>query len=109
MTDYNDGEWHGWNGGECPVHPNSKVDVTFEEDGTHKGRCAYGWKWNDLETPIIAFRVTKPYIEPPAPKVIWVNEYADNGFNVHKSEESAVVSARPHATRVAVRYVEQPE
>ena len=25
MTGYNDGKWHGWNGGECPVHPKSRV------------------------------------------------------------------------------------
>lgn len=26
MTNYNDGKWHGWNGGECPVHPETVVD-----------------------------------------------------------------------------------
>ena len=30
MTDYNDGKWHGWNGGECPVHPESELKVWFQ-------------------------------------------------------------------------------
>lgn len=31
MTDYNDGQWHGWNGGECPVHPKSEVDAVWHD------------------------------------------------------------------------------
>ena len=27
---YNDGRWHGWNGGECPVHPETVVVVVTE-------------------------------------------------------------------------------
>ena len=27
--DYNDGAWHGWNGGECPVHPKTFVDYIW--------------------------------------------------------------------------------
>ena len=30
MTNYNDGRWHGWNGGECPVHPETVVVVVTE-------------------------------------------------------------------------------
>ena len=34
MTSYNDGKWHGWNGGECPVHPETEVEfVGFVECG----------------------------------------------------------------------------
>lgn len=32
MTDYNDGEWHEWSGGECPVHPKSIIEGYW-----HKG------------------------------------------------------------------------
>jgi hypothetical protein len=24
---YIEGKWYGWNGGECPVHPEAVVDV----------------------------------------------------------------------------------
>lgn len=27
MTDYRDGYWHRWNGGECPVNPKDKVII----------------------------------------------------------------------------------
>lgn len=32
MTNYNDGKWHGWNGGKCPVHPESIVQVQFADE-----------------------------------------------------------------------------
>jgi hypothetical protein len=63
MTDYNDGKWHGWNGGECPVHPESVVEaVWYHETSTGiagKFDCYVGSRFS-----IIAFRVTKPYREP---------------------------------------------
>lgn len=31
MTDYSDGEWHGWNGGECPVRPDGVVSIVSQE------------------------------------------------------------------------------
>ena len=31
MTDHNDGNWHGWNGGECPVHPKSVVEAVWHD------------------------------------------------------------------------------
>ena len=32
---YNDGKWHGWNGGECPVHPKTVVDYLWLYDDFH--------------------------------------------------------------------------
>ena len=63
MTDYNDGNWHGWNGGECPVHPKTVVEAIFD-DGSGSGypgpADCYIWdRWHP-----IAFRVVKPYREP---------------------------------------------
>ncbi len=26
MTDWNNGQIHGWNGGDCPVHPETVVE-----------------------------------------------------------------------------------
>ena len=67
MTNYNDGKWHGWNGGECPVHPKSKVNTFFihnglvpstQGDGTISDACRQDWSC------VIAFRVVKEYREP---------------------------------------------
>jgi hypothetical protein len=71
-TDYNDGKWHGWNGGECPVHPDTVVDVVWQNNdsgrvGIHKRNKAYIWDENNerINWPaIIAFRVVTPYKEP---------------------------------------------
>jgi hypothetical protein len=63
MIDYNDGKWHGWNGGECPVHPESIVDVLHAVNGILNYPLKAGstaWASSDLA----AFRVIKPYREP---------------------------------------------
>lgn len=76
MTDYNDGMWHGWNGGECPVHPKSEVeavwhDPNYETAGMTGPRRA---KEDDHMGPTLAwghvvkFRVITPYREP---RVMW--------------------------------------
>ena len=80
MIDYNDGNWHGWNGGECPVHPESVIDLKWMTRdglfGVDHERIASNYNW---PTPCL-FRVTKPYVEPPKPREFWVNEY-DWGFD----------------------------
>ena len=72
MIGYNDGEWHGWNGGKCPVHPDSVVDVKFSDGEECKEEKAEVWDWESRLVKIIAFRVTKPYVEP---REFWINEY----------------------------------
>ena len=76
MTNYNDGQIHGWNGGDCPVHPETVVKfwvdgvVKFWVDGKVDGECRAGklrWKHNETAGDIIAFRVVKPYVEPDLP------------------------------------------
>lgn len=65
MTSYNDGLWHGWNGGECPVHPETVV-VCVYADGEVIEREADDILWDareDSERPI-AFRVIKEHKEP---------------------------------------------
>lgn len=69
MTNYNDGKWHGWNGGECPVHPKSNGEFVFADGSIVNIKPAGHWNWNCKELPIIAFRVTKPYKEP---REFWV-------------------------------------
>ena len=114
MTDYNDGEWHGWNSRHRPdgVHPESLVtfvwhDVWHDEE---TGRCGV-----ECDTPArkvvwpntIKFRVTKPFQEP---RVIWVNEYK-NGYSgiAHQSPERAKQAVSEGVARVAVRFVEASE
>lgn len=66
MTDYNDGKWHGWNGGECPVHLKSLVEVRFLADETiPQARIGDDWIWSHDGNcgDIIAFRVVKAYRE----------------------------------------------
>ena len=64
MIDYNDGKWHVWNGGECPVHPESVVEVSITGDlGTGIANL-WSWPHDGTSTDIVAFRVVKPYREP---------------------------------------------
>lgn len=59
-TNYNDGKWHGWQGGECPVHPKSEVDLLDEIQGKVYGMPAEAVHWSFSG----AFRVTKEHKEP---------------------------------------------
>ena len=105
MTDYNDGTIHGWNGGDCPVHP--ETVVKFWTDGGSYGKCRAGklrWKHKELAGDIIAFHVVEQYVEP---KVIWVNEYDEGrAWIAHETESDAKDGAGSFATRIAVKYVE---
>ena len=70
--DYNSGKWIGWNGGECPVHPNTVVEYITATDGPVRRESAYGevearrLSWVDDEEGwiVVAFRVVKEYREP---------------------------------------------
>jgi hypothetical protein len=85
MTDYNDGKWHGWNGGECPVDPDSLIVCAYRSCSTDAtgqyagmGTRAGLAPWSD----VIAFRVTKP--APPKQREWWAV-----GLHLHKSEADA--------------------
>ena len=61
-VNYNDDLWHGWNGGECPVHGRSRVNWV-SSDG-HRGESfATNLDWM-LGTNLVAFRVIKEHKEP---------------------------------------------
>jgi hypothetical protein len=72
-VDYNDGKWHRWAGGECPVHTSSVVQIKYitllstinDIEGD-----AGGFVWDSVPVPIVAFRVTKEYVK--APREFWV-------------------------------------
>lgn len=104
-SDYNDGQIHGWNGGDCPVHPETVVEVWFRAGACgEKQSHIYCWSCSGGNSDIIAFRVVKEYVEP---KVIWVNEEADGIHVAYDSEEKASnCAAYSLVTRIAVKYVE---
>jgi hypothetical protein len=103
MTDYNNGEIHGWNGGDCPVHPESVVEIWLRSGGGPEKQPAGFWRWKHLEEKgdIIAFRVVEQHVEP---KTIWVNEYA--GYDKAYKTEAAAKTHWDNATRIAVEYRE---
>lgn len=73
MTDYEEGRYYGWNGGECPVHPKTKVAAWFA-DGEMVEALAEVLYWSGSEIcniPIV-FHVVKKHIEPVEPMEIWV-------------------------------------
>jgi len=59
--DYNNGLWHGWNGGECPVHPETVIQGL---EGHGVGWTEAYAKDNHWESFRGAFRVTKEHKEP---------------------------------------------
>ena len=73
MTDapnYNDGKWHGWNGGECPVDVESIVEGMYLRDDmpAPESPCTdraghFDWEYEAANT-LIAFRVIKEHREP---------------------------------------------
>jgi len=95
MTDYNDGEWHGWNGGDCPVHPDTVVVACFQTQ-TGSTRMASEFNWSSgLLAPITSFRVTKPYVEPKVAREFWLVDtgggfltvnHAGSGGGIHVRE-----------------------
>ena len=93
--------WYGWNGGECPVHPETVVQASgvWGVNGEHPARCS---AWDS--TGMTAFRIIKLHVEP---KVFWVNEYSTIKV-FHDTEDGAKENVRDGAIRIAVRYVEQP-
>lgn len=77
MTNYNDGKWHGWNGGECPVHPLTTVSG-LEENGDRWTGWAKDCDWPSFRG---AFRVIREHREP---REFWIvpTQFHPSGFSV---------------------------
>jgi len=65
MTDTlpKDNDWIDWNGGECPVDPDTTVDVEFANGEAYSGSIAEAWDWSrkiPREDLIVAYRVVRP-------------------------------------------------
>lgn len=109
LTNYNDGKIHGWNGGDCPVHPLTIVKLYFKRHTASNSEFVanvVSWLHHDESDDIVAFQVVKEYKEP---MVIWVNMYNSGLKAVHENEKSARLSAALGVERVAVKFIEVQE
>ena len=64
MTNYMNGEAHVWNGGECPVPEETKVEVWLRND-THSADIADHYAWYHDED--CCSDITKFSVIPPEP------------------------------------------
>jgi hypothetical protein len=89
MTDYNDGNWRGWNGGECPVHPKSLVDYVWHDPRTERAGVNFRREAIEEDCPrlawgnVVKFRVVKEFREP--------RECWSVGEHIHYTEAEAIV------------------
>jgi hypothetical protein len=68
--------WYGWNGGECPVHPDTQVEVIYRGRSPEIGPAGLeDWAHDDHSSDIIAFSIRRLYVEPRVPREWWVNCY----------------------------------
>lgn len=93
---YEVGKWYGWNGGECPVPPNTKVRVVFSEDLEYNTgfqdevREAKYWHWDSEYSPIVAFRIVKEeYKEPREFWILCSGETDIYSHGIYETEEEA--------------------
>lgn len=98
MTNYNDGNWHGWNGGECPVHPKSEVEGIYLDDGDTTDESpvsdvavAFDWIYEN-KFKLIAFRVVKAYREP---REFWIADIKGWKFSSAREAKTAFPGCDP--------------
>jgi hypothetical protein len=95
MTDYNDGEWHGWNGGECPVDPRAWVEVWYDcggfDDSEETQAGDIDWSNAAEIDPITRFRVITPATQATAEPELSPDPLADLAARVEKLE--AIINA----------------
>lgn len=68
-VDVNDGQWHGHNGGEMPVHLKTEVDAISNGMLEMRNMPAHEFDWFTLHG---AYRVTRAHVEPPKPREWWI-------------------------------------
>jgi hypothetical protein len=85
MTDYNDGNRHLWDGGDCPVHPKSEVKIWNDNGACHS--IAKDLHWGKHPFPIIVFQVTKQHFD--IPEEIWIGINSEGWLAYFNSKESA--------------------
>lgn len=73
------GKWVGWNGGECPVHPKTIIEIVGGFDDSYTSvACPDEVIWENVS----AYRIITPYKES---KEYWVSE--DRHGNLHVTKE----------------------
>lgn len=109
MTNYNDGMIHGWNGGDCPVHPLTEVKLYLRSwpapDRDHVADKV-NWLHRDQTNDIVAFQVMKEYKQP---MVVWMNMYENDYAYTYKTKEEALKFSGKGAKRIAVKLIEVQE
>lgn len=75
-------EWVGWNGGECPVHPDTVVQTFHLATGSPKTNSDYYKASHQDWDHVIAYRIITPYVEPTKPREFWLYRDGDNEFSV---------------------------
>jgi hypothetical protein len=103
MTDYNDGKWHGWNGGECPVRPDTEVEGIYMQGDQISPSSPltdeasiFDWNYKNRYR-LVAFRVVKEYREP---REFWVCE--GTGYRPIYDTLSAAETYRDHNKDVTI-------
>lgn len=65
MMKYKVGKWYGWNGGECPVHPETVVMLISKGSVVNEIKAGWDdWHHTHGDENIVAFRIIKEYKEP---------------------------------------------
>ena len=95
MPDYNDGNWHGWNGGECPVHPKSMVEFVNTHAVTDKRKA----ELITFDDPLL-FRVVKEHREP---REWWIVDTKSGPWAFNTAREAK--AAYPGCTPIHVKEV----
>ena len=93
--------WYGWNGGECPVHPETVVECAFDDglpDLCITAKRANDYCWGPIST-IIVFRIIKLHVEP---REFWL--LGRRVFDTARDAKQAFPGSDP----IHVREVEQP-
>lgn len=89
MTDYRDGKWYEWGGGDCPVCEMDVVEVVLRDRREESGdMLGYGgdWEWGHKQggCDIVVFRVVKR-----EPREFYAVDYGDYFGSLYPTEKDA--------------------
>ena len=118
-TEYETGVWYDWNGGECPVHPETVVETRHLKSGSINNSEIFSWvetatEWagwfscecwagvdDDENNPIVAFRIVEPYVPPLE---VWIPVYAGGhlGANYNSKDLAVKMASGQSGVRVAL-------
>jgi hypothetical protein len=84
--------WYGWNGGECPVHRDTEVEVIYRGRSPEIGPAGHeDWTHNVYAVGVIvAFRIIRLYREPRKAREWWVNVRMDGSVSLYQTREESI-------------------